>query len=77
MSTHFFIPATEILYLLVLITGTVLVFREKKLSRTAKLVWFVLIILFNVFSLTAFLVWKRNERTVETVYQAGVTENRS
>ncbi|OAV74604.1 hypothetical protein Barb7_01870 [Bacteroidales bacterium Barb7] len=50
--------------IVITVTGVILVAKEKQLSMPVRLLWFVLMVLFNVFTLIFFLIWRKNARTV-------------
>ncbi|OAV69758.1 hypothetical protein Barb4_01631 [Bacteroidales bacterium Barb4] len=53
-----------VIVIIITVTGVILVAKEKQLSMPVKLLWFVLMVLFNVFTLVFFLVWRKNARTL-------------
>jgi hypothetical protein len=48
-----------LIWVLVFIAGIILVNKEKKLSVSSKLVWIILLIVFNFFALIAFLILRK------------------
>ena len=51
------IAIAEILLVLVVIIGIIVVLKEKKLSVFARILWILLILLFNFIALICFFIW--------------------
>jgi hypothetical protein len=49
----------EIIWFLIFIIGTILISKEKKLSISFKLLWIILLIIFNFIALIAFLILRK------------------
>ncbi|MDR1897369.1 MAG: PLDc N-terminal domain-containing protein [Prevotellaceae bacterium] len=48
----------EIIFVLIMVIGIVIIYRDKELNRTQKLLWTVAILIFNILALICFFVWK-------------------
>jgi len=52
------IAIVEISLVLVIIIGTIMVVKEKKLSNFSKILWILSILVFNFVALICFFIWK-------------------
>lgn len=50
----------EIIYVLILLIGILVVLKSQQLTKSHKYLWIILILLFNLLGLIAFLVWKKD-----------------
>lgn len=55
MSPMFF----EIAYVLILLIGILVVLKSHQLTKPYKYLWVILVLLFNLLGIIAFLIWKQ------------------
>ena len=55
MSPMFF----EIAYVLILLIGILVVLKSHQLTKSYKYLWVILVLLFNLLGIIAFLIWKQ------------------
>jgi len=53
---------TEILFVSVVIIGTIMVVKEKKLSDFSKILWILLILVFNFVALICFFIYRGKDK---------------
>lgn len=57
----------EIILVIIAVVGTIMIFTNKKLNNTQKVIWFFVILSFNIVGLLGFLIWKFTNKTSASV----------
>jgi hypothetical protein len=54
----------ELFFLLSITIGIIIVVRAKNLSMKERIIWIFSILIFNIFAILAFFIWKKNKQEV-------------